>query len=316
MVDLSVIIPMHDAGAYIGATLDSLSAQTVSPREVIVVDDGSTDVGPDIVEGYRFPDGSRPVLIRHEESLGVATARNRGVFHAKGEWVGLCDNDDLWHPRRIEVLSEAATSHPAAAAIATGATGFALESERELLAGHQRHAMVTYWVESDDIDALASLVEPIDTTCIRTISYTDLQEESPFVTTLVVLRRETYAIAGGCATWCHLADDWILNGSVALLGDIVMIDAPLVLYRVRADSQSHAEIESAMPILAAFCALRFGGRTADRRSAGVFYEHILRVAAVGGMPAREVAAFAIVGNLGAHRTLSLLKAGILSRMRG
>jgi glycosyltransferase involved in cell wall biosynthesis len=93
-MSFSVVIPLYNAAAHVGATLDAVLAQTRPAREVIVVDDGSTDAGPAIVAGY----GDRVTLLRQPQNRGVQAARNRGIGTATGDWIALCDADDLWAP--------------------------------------------------------------------------------------------------------------------------------------------------------------------------------------------------------------------------
>jgi len=318
MSRMSVVIPMHNAARYIGATLDSMAAQTVPPHEVIVVDDGSTDDGAAIVSGYRFPDGSQPRILQNPRPLGVAMARNRGVFHATGEWIGLCDNDDLWHPRRIELVLQAAAGRSEAHAVSTGATGFALASERAALEAHQRGHMVEHWVPEATIAALTERVGETDgptkeRAARREVTFADLQVDTCYVTTQVCFRRESYALAGGCAAWCDRADDWVLNGAASLLAPIVHLDVPLVFYRIRADSESHNQAESALPLLVAALALRFGGRQPDTRPAGELYVHLVRAGARDGWALSRTVALGVLGGLTPRELASVAKARLRSR---
>ena len=82
---------------FIAETLDSVLAQTVRPAEVIVVNDGSTDNSASVVEEY----GDSVTLINVKNG-GASAARNIGSSAAKGNWVALCDSDDLWHPTKLE----------------------------------------------------------------------------------------------------------------------------------------------------------------------------------------------------------------------
>ena len=97
---VSVIIPAHNASATIERTLRSVIAQTYAHLEIIVVDDGSNDDTAAIVERVGRED-SRIILLR-QPNEGVATARNRAIAHAYGEFVAPLDADDIWHPRKLE----------------------------------------------------------------------------------------------------------------------------------------------------------------------------------------------------------------------
>ena len=94
---VSAVIPVHNGERYLRETLESVFAQTYSPLEVIVVDDGSTDGSAGIIDSY----GDRLVAVR-QENLGVGGARNAGMTRAGGRFVAFCDHDDRWRPKKIE----------------------------------------------------------------------------------------------------------------------------------------------------------------------------------------------------------------------
>lgn len=113
---VSVVIPLYNKGKYIERALSSVLAQTFSPLEIIVVDDGSTDDGPEKVEKLALAN-SIITLIR-QENRGPGAARNVGLALAKGEYVSFLDADDEWLPSFLEAglpLLENETANIAAA---------------------------------------------------------------------------------------------------------------------------------------------------------------------------------------------------------
>lgn len=86
------MVPAYNVQDYVGECLDSLLGQTFKRLEVIVVNDGSTDATPDIVNAYASRDPRVTVL--HQANSGQGTARNLGVGHARGEFIAFVDADD------------------------------------------------------------------------------------------------------------------------------------------------------------------------------------------------------------------------------
>jgi len=104
---VSVVIPVFNGERFLAEAIESVLAQTWSPVETIVVDDGSTDHSADIARGY-------PVTYIEQEHSCVAAARNRGVARAQGALVSFLDHDDVWLPRKLELQVEALARNPSA----------------------------------------------------------------------------------------------------------------------------------------------------------------------------------------------------------
>ena len=94
---VSVIIPAYNYARFLPAAIDSALQQRFANREVIVVDDGSTDDTAKVAENY----GGRVRCI-HQQNAGLPAARNTGVRMARGEFVGFLDADDEWLPELLE----------------------------------------------------------------------------------------------------------------------------------------------------------------------------------------------------------------------
>lgn len=97
MPRVSVVVPLYQTEAYIGAALASVRAQTCTDFEVIVVNDGSRDGGPEIARST----GDARVRVIDQENRGLAGARNTGIRHATADIVALLDADDLFHPEKL-----------------------------------------------------------------------------------------------------------------------------------------------------------------------------------------------------------------------
>jgi len=107
MPRVSAAIITHNRAHFLDDAISSVLDQTYRDLELIVVDDGSADDTPDVVDRY----GSRVRYIRQEHG-GKADARNNAVTHATGEFVAFCDSDDAWLPFRLERQLTALEQHP------------------------------------------------------------------------------------------------------------------------------------------------------------------------------------------------------------
>ena len=98
---LSVIVPAYNCEGYITECLESVLCQAPEDCELIVVDDGSSDATPQILEGYR---ARRNVRILLREHKGASGARNAGLSAAEGEYAAFLDCDDCLADRFLDIV--------------------------------------------------------------------------------------------------------------------------------------------------------------------------------------------------------------------
>ena len=101
MPRISVIVPAYNVEAYIPRCLQSLQAQTFGDWEAVVVDDGSSDRTPEILDGFAAKDAR--IRIIHQPNAGVSAARNRALEAIRGEYCLIIDGDDFLHPQLMEI---------------------------------------------------------------------------------------------------------------------------------------------------------------------------------------------------------------------
>jgi hypothetical protein len=97
MTSIAVVIPAWNAGAFLERAIASAIAQTASPAEIIVVDDGSTDDTAERASRFRTA-----VTLIQQENKGLSAARNAGIRAAKSDYVAFLDADDWWESEHLE----------------------------------------------------------------------------------------------------------------------------------------------------------------------------------------------------------------------
>ena len=101
-VKISVVVPVYNAAAFLSETLESLRAQSFQDFEAVLVDDGSTDESPSIVDDWCARDSRFRAV--HIPNGGVYNARLTGIREARGAYIAFCDSDDLYRPEFLEKL--------------------------------------------------------------------------------------------------------------------------------------------------------------------------------------------------------------------
>ena len=99
---ITAVIALYNGAAYIQRALESILQQSLMPSEIIVVDDGSTDNGSEIVR--EVAERRFPVRIIVKENGGQGSARNLGVKSSTGGLIAFLDQDDAWYPNHLEEL--------------------------------------------------------------------------------------------------------------------------------------------------------------------------------------------------------------------
>uniref|UniRef100_UPI004056900D glycosyltransferase family 2 protein n=1 Tax=Acetatifactor sp. TaxID=1872090 RepID=UPI004056900D len=108
---LSIIVPVYNILDYLPRCVHSITAQTYENMEILLVDDGSTDGTGELCDMLAKEDGR--IRVFHKENGGSSSARNLGISHAKGEYLGFVDSDDYVSPEMYELLYKAIVEHQA-----------------------------------------------------------------------------------------------------------------------------------------------------------------------------------------------------------
>ena len=108
---VSIVIPVYNVERYLRQCIESVLALTLTEIEIILIDDGSTDGSPEIIDEYAARD-ERIVAI-HQKNQGYSAAVNLGIDKASGEYIGIVESDDFVEPTMYEKLYHEATSYDA-----------------------------------------------------------------------------------------------------------------------------------------------------------------------------------------------------------
>ncbi len=106
---VSVVIPTYNSAKYLPQAINSVLQQTYSDYELIIINDGSTDNTPEVIQPYL-----ELATVRYfsQENLGVSAARNRGLKEAQGELIAFLDADDIYFPDKLQAQVAMFDAHP------------------------------------------------------------------------------------------------------------------------------------------------------------------------------------------------------------
>lgn len=205
---VSVVIPNHNYGRFVGAAVDSVLAQTYPSVEVVVIDNGSTDDSLDVLAGY----ADRCTILSQAEP-SQAVARNRGILHSRGEYVAFLDADDVWLPTKLERQMAILAARDTVTLVYCGLW---LTDERLNRTGEARAAF-----RGQVLDALTrypgrAIIEGGESTA--------------------VVPRSALVKAGVFDPELSISAGWDLWRRIACYGDVDYVDEPLVLYRDHGDN--------------------------------------------------------------------------------
>lgn len=211
---VSVIIPSYNYGRFISEAIGSALSQTLTPAEIIVVDDGSVDDTADIVAG--FGDAVRYV---RQENAGVCVARNRGVEESSGELIAFLDADDIWEPTKLEKQAELFERDPRTGLVHCGMREFDNDTGRTI-------ALHTAGMEGEVADQL-------------------LLWENAAVNvsgSSIMVRRKAFDAVGGFDPRQKCGEDWDLCYRIARRYRVGFVQESLVNYRSHG-AAAHRNVE-------------------------------------------------------------------------
>ena len=144
---VSVILPIYNGERFIDETIASIVAQSFTDWELIVVNDGSTDNGPALIQAWVDKHPGRIRLAAHtdNDNHGLSATRNRGIELSSADLVAFIDADDVWPPKKLARQLALFEKHPEIGMAASAAEywySWAGGEDTIVEAGHRRDAVV------------------------------------------------------------------------------------------------------------------------------------------------------------------------------
>ena len=133
---ISIIVPVYNAEKYISKCIESLISQTYTKLEIILINDGSTDLSGNVCDEYSKKDSRIKVI--HIENSGVSKARNVGINNANGDWIVFVDADDWLEANFCEKLYDATMSNKEVDIVCSGYKRIYSDKEEIINCGRQK----------------------------------------------------------------------------------------------------------------------------------------------------------------------------------
>lgn len=216
---VSVIMPVYQSGRFIEETLESVFAQTYPNIEVVAVDGGSTDNGPEVIEGFARRRPGRVTLIRRARGSGVCERRAEALERSRGELIAWLDSDDLWVPEKTEREVELLRQRPEVGVVYSYFDVFDSDT------GEGR-----VW-EDARRDREGNLLEPLFVEGCFIGALTTLFRREALAKRDVRLRTKDFSYGDDLQLWLQLSLDW----------EFARIPEVLAHYRRHSSNQSERE---------------------------------------------------------------------------
>ena len=234
---ISIVLPTFNRAAFLPEAFASIAAQNYHEWELVIVDDGSTDPTPAVLDRL-VPDCPRPVRVVRQANQGAYAARNTGLDHASGDAVAFFDSDDLWLPHHLERCAHALATHSevdwvfGACRMVEMASGRELEPSTFYVKGQPRPFLSLRAHADGDLrvidDQRATAMQ------IEHGLYCGLQNS--------VIRRSVFQSRRFWPDYFVVEDELFVIRLLASGGRFAYLDDPHVVYRVHGDNSSGAAV--------------------------------------------------------------------------
>jgi glycosyltransferase involved in cell wall biosynthesis len=212
---ISVLMSVYNGERYLRPAMDSLVAQTFADFELIVVDDGSTDSSPKMLDEYAAAD--ERIRVVHQANQGLTRSLNHALSLATGEYIARMDADDICFPERFARQVAYMDLHPEVLCLGTGYE--AIDAEGNSL-GPRRMSEDPAEIDQAHLLADTSLAHPT-----------------------ILVRRDAMLQIGGYDEAYKTSQDLDFYLRLAELGTVVNINEPLLYYRWHDENVSVRKVD-------------------------------------------------------------------------
>lgn len=207
MKTISVIIPLFNKEQTLGRALKSVFDQTMQPIEIIIVNDGSTDNGPNLVSNLT----NKTVKLINQNNRGVSAARNTGTEISTGELIAFLDADDEWEPNYLLTIARLLKIYPDCIGAATSYFLGGPSAERspiclKRLPFETKEGILTNYFE------------------------VSVHSNPPVWTSAVCIKKEALIKIGGFPAGVKAGEDLLTWARLAALGDFAYSTKPLATF--------------------------------------------------------------------------------------
>ena len=242
MTDLiSIIIPAFNCENYLSEAIKSIQNQSYPHWEIIIIDDGSTDNTPSLIN--QIAESDNRIFSFHQKNGRQGAARNNGISHAQGEWIAFLDADDLWPENKLSLqLSKTLETN-----VDLSFTDGFICLGNNMNLREFRFGVIDKFYQGNNAVLEFHKQNRIPTSTVL-VKKSALLEVGGFPEKLIVQNCEDYLL------WVKL----LTKGKTFL-----SIGEPLLLYRVHDNSSTSTEVKAMFPLIHAL--LELPGGFSDER---------------------------------------------------
>ena len=200
--EITVLMPAYNAEKYIAGAIASVLNQTFINFELLIINDGSTDNTPQIIQSFK---DNRITLINQSSNEGISNALNKGLKYARADFIARFDADDICHVDRLQKQIDFLNSHPDY--VITG-------SDAEYISATGNH-LCFFECNGHSHEEISK----------------DIYSCCPFTHSSVMYRKETVIQCGGYPIYAHTFEDYLLWIKLSKWGRFYNFPEPLIKVR-------------------------------------------------------------------------------------